>query len=128
MTAYVFIPGPLDCHMKCGQIEETRGRTNVKGTAFIIVAILIVATIAVLLMAREDNSSAASMSPSGPQQEQLDQSTNGTSRLNQSEGGILSKQEVLRIVKAWVEGNAEQEEAREAIRRWRAQVSQDRGS
>ena len=110
--------------MKCCQ-DASRGRgVNIKRLVLILVVLSAIAAIVVVLLVKQSYSvspgkAMSPPTPSGSELEGAGARPTNLDRFNLSNSSAPTKQEVLRIVRDWINGNATQEKMRLVIALWR---------
>ena len=110
--------------MKCCQHENTGGSVSIKRLVPILVVLGAIAAIVVVPLMTQSHSvsQGKTMSPptsSGSELERAGAHQINLDRFNLSNSSAPTKQELMRIVRDWIHGNATQAEVRLAIALWR---------
>jgi len=110
--------------MECRQHESTGRSAGIKRLVPILVILSVIAAIVLVLLATQSHPVSPGKAMSPPTSVGLELQATGAhpvslDQFNLSAGQSLTKEQVMRVVKAWVEGNATLEEARLAIGLWR---------
>jgi hypothetical protein len=110
--------------MKCFQDTSQERSAGGKRFGLLLAAVSAIAVIVFVLLAAHGHSASPSKALSAPPSSESELGSEGhcppnLDRFNLSNSSEPTKQEVMRIVKAWMEGNATLAEARLAIALWR---------